>query len=403
MIMNRIPVLIILFLLVSVSCEKEISERQADSFIKYFGEYLLDEGRDVEQLETGGYAICGTATLPDSGSRMVMIITDEYGNPMPGFPRYYTTEGKSAGGTTIVPKKGGLGGFLLCGFIEQPGPGGTGTQKDIFIVKTSSTGDVHWKRVYGSSEDDVILHATDGLSSGYMMAGYQEIGGEKDIMIMGLEEDGDSIPLGLNYNKPLNSEDAIASYILNTGESYLAVCTYDKIVGEGTDILVLNFDDELSPNDKVIRGNFDEYGKCIVRDTADRYIVLGNFIKEQTGKSEILLYFIETDGLLIKTPDLMTTISEIDSDLYAERLIKTGAGSFAIVGTRETDESSDIFLQFLYAYQAEPDRVIFGSSGDQSGFDIDRTVDGGLIITGSNRYGENSMITLIKTDGSGNL
>ena len=176
------------------------------------------------------------------------------------------------------------------------------------------------------------------------------------------------------------------------------------MVGEGTDILVLNFDDELSPNDKVIPGNFDEFGNCIVQDTADRYIVLGNRINEQTGNSEILLNFIETDGLLIKSWEFMTTIPEIDSDLYAERIIKiAGVGNFAIVGTRETKNNSDIFLQFLHNWQAEPTRIIFGAAGDQTGSDIEKAGDGGLIIAGSNRYGDNSMIALIKTDESGNF
>jgi hypothetical protein len=176
------------------------------------------------------------------------------------------------------------------------------------------------------------------------------------------------------------------------------------VVGEGTDIMVLNFNDDLSPFYKFIPGNFDEFGNCIVQDTAERYIVLGNRINEQTGKSEILLNFIEADSASIKSWEFMTTIPEIDSDLYAERIIKTkGVGNFAIVGTRVSNNNSDIFLQFLHNWQAEPNRIIFGATGDQTGADIVVAGDGGLIIAGSNKYGENSMITLIKTDESGNF
>ena len=412
--MKKIPILFVLIMLFSISCEKEVSELpevQADAFIKFLGNYMADEARDVVTLEDGGYAICGTVTVPDTGSRMFLIITDEYGNPMPGFPTYYTVDDRESGGTALVSKKGGSGGFLLCGWVERPKPSGTGMQMDMLIVKTSNEGVEHWTKVYGSAEDEKILHGTLGLSSGFMLAGYQEnVNGEQDIMIMGLEEDGDSIELEFLFNKPEGSADARANHIINAGDTYLAVCTYDKVVGEGTDILVLNFDDELAPNDEVIQGNYDEYGKCIVNDTLNKYIVLGSQIKEQTGLSEILVYSVEKRGWVMDRPKLIGTISEIGANLEPEEMIRVGPGKFTIVGTRKVvgqdedpeDVPGDIFLQFLEFYQ-EKDRILFGNSGDQRGMGIDLATDGGLVICGSNgdEQGGNSMITLIKTDDKG--
>ena len=43
-----------------VSCEKEISTSQADKFLKNYGNYLSGEARDVDVLDDGGFAICGT-------------------------------------------------------------------------------------------------------------------------------------------------------------------------------------------------------------------------------------------------------------------------------------------------------------------------------------------------------
>ncbi len=403
--MKKIALLSLSFLLFLFSCEKDMSEQQAQSFIKYFGDYLSDVAQDVVALDDGGYALCGTATIPDTGSRMFLIITDEFGNPEPGFPTYYTVDDLPAGGTTLVSKKGGQGGFLLCGYVEKPKVGSSSTQKDILIVKTSSTGDKHWTRVYGSEEDDVVLHGTHGLSSGYMLTGYKEINSEKDIMVMGLEEDGDSIELEFNFNKPFGSEDAIANYIVTTEDTYLAVCTYDKYGGEGTDILVLNFDDELSPNDEVIQGNYNEYGKCIVHDTLNKYIVLGNRVKDNTGNSEMLVYSIEKSGMTLEAPRLQTSISEINADLASEKLIRTEAGKYVIVGTRTSNNQSDIFVQFLSENYLQKDRIFFGELGDQTGQGIDNTLDGGLIICGSNgdANGNNNMITLIKTDELGKL
>ena len=76
---HRIIIIIGLIVLL-FSCEKEISPEQADKFIKFYGNYLIDEARDIEVLDNGGYAICGIDSLPDLGKRMVLVVTDEYGN-----------------------------------------------------------------------------------------------------------------------------------------------------------------------------------------------------------------------------------------------------------------------------------------------------------------------------------
>jgi len=378
------------------SCDNEISVAQSDSFIKMFGSGGLDMARGIIALDNGGYAICGTDSS-SQGMKMVLIVTDEYGNPEAGFPKYYPEGNQSAGANAIVAKNGGQGGFLLSGFIEN-----ARGDRDIFLVKTSPNGSVNWSESYGSVEDEEALHVAEGISYEFILAGYQEKNGEKDIMIMAVDQEGDSIPLSLFYNKPDNSKDAAANFILNTGDNYLCVCTYNKFIGEGTDILVLNFDDDLSPNDEILDGQAEEFSKCIVQEDADNYIVLGNRENSQTGKSEILLHLVETEGLLVKESSLLATISEADTDLIAERLVKTEAGKYAIVGTRRVAGDEDIFIQFLENYQIG-ERITLGGEGDQRGADIALSVNGGLVIAGDNAYAGSSMISLIKTDESGNF
>lgn len=396
---EHIMIIILALLAVSLSCEREISETQSDRFIKHYGSDARDMARDVEVMENGGYAICGTSSWPDGTTRMVLIVTDEYGNPRSGFPKYYSQGDQNAGANALVSKKGGQGGFLICGYSVDEGE-----DEDIYIVRVNTDGDTLWTRQFGSPENEAVLHATEGITSGFLLVGYQEKDQEKDILVMGIGEQGDSIPLGLNYNKPFNSSEASANFILKAEDSYLCVCSYNKIIGKGTDILVLNFDDELSPNDEVlsISGNVNEYGTCIIQDNGNVFLVLGNRNNAQTGKSEILVYAIETSGLLIRDSELLATISEIDADLYAERVVRTPDGRFAIVGTRTTSRDSDIFLQFLQNYQIA-ERLVFGSSGDQTGVDIGQAKTGGLILLGSNGDERHSMISLIKTDDSGNL
>ena len=220
-------------------------------------------------------------------------------------------------------------------------------------------------------------------------------------MIMGVSEEGDSLKLGLNYNNPL-SDNASANYIINTGQEYLCVCTFNMIGTAGTDILVLNFNDDLSPDPEILGENYDEFGQCIVQDATDRYLILGNRINVM-GNSEIVVHLIETSGLLITGSFLLATINEEGSDLIAKRFIKTEDGRFAIVGTRQASGNRDIFLQFLSSGYQEAERLIYGSAGNQTGADIDLPEGGGFIMLGTNSYGANSMISLIKTGDAGDL
>ena len=292
--MMKYGYILILFSAFFLACEKDISNEQADGFVKFYGSYLMDEAGDVELLADGGYAICGTETNGSLGKRMVLIITDEFGNIKSGFPRYYDDQGMETGGSSMIALQNG-GGFVLSGFVEKQVPGSQEVQKDIFLVRTSSTGDTIWQRSYGSHEDEQVLHSVEGISSGFLVAGYQLKDGNSDIMVMGITEEGDSVRLGLNYNNPY-AENSTATYLLNAGDMYLCACTYDKLNGEGTGIQVLTFDDELSPLAKNLSGEFNEYGMCIIDDGGGSFLVLGNRVSA-SGGSEILLYGIETAGL----------------------------------------------------------------------------------------------------------
>jgi len=384
-----------------LSCEKEMSSEQADSFIKFYGSYLMDEAGDVEVLASGGYAICGTETSQSLGKRMVLIITDEFGNVQSGFPRYYDDQGMETGGSSMIALQDGEGGFVLSGFVERPVPGSQQVQKDIFLVRTSSTGDTIWQRSYGSLEDEQVLHSVEGIRSGYMLAGYQLKDGNSDIMVMGVTENGDSIRLSLNYNNPY-AENSTATYLLNAGDMYLCACTYDKVNGEGTGIQVLTFDDELSPLAKNLSRDFNEYGMCILDEGGGRFLVLGNR-ESVSGEMEILLYGIETEGLLITSATLNATISDGNADLIGERMVKTASSGLAITGTRRVVNNNKILLQFVSSSYQNEEPISFGASGSQTGKDIELAEDGGYVVLGTNNSGGNSIISLLKTNASGDL
>jgi hypothetical protein len=390
-----------------VSCEKEISEKQEETFMKYYGNYLLDEASDLAVLNNGGFAICGTDSTED-GKRMVLIITDSYGNIQNGYPRYFTGEDPDtgndleSGANAIEAIRGGSGGYMLFGYVENPNSDNTGFQKDAFVVKVGTDGIEIDKWDYGSDEDEVILHATQRIVAGYMLAGYQVEDGKSDLMFFGIKEEGDSIPLGLLYNNPY-AENSAANYVLNHGDHYLCVCTYDKINEPGTDILVLNITETLEAAPEYLSGDFSEFGMCVIEEGPNSFLVLGNRLSI-SGRMEMVLYLIETSGDRIVRSTQLETITQSNTDLIGRRIVKTIDGRYAIVGSRSVyGAASDIFLQFLTSDYAVTGNVIFGSGGAQTGADIDIADDGGIVVLGTNASDANSMISLIKTSDTGDF
>lgn len=400
--MMKYSLIIILLSGLFLSCERDISPEQADSFVKFYGNYMMDQAGDVEVLSGGGYAICGTVTDVSAGERMALIVTDKYGNVQNGFPKYYSPDGFQTGGSSLIALQGGNGGFFISGYVKKTTGGTTSTvQKDIFIVRTSANGEVIWQRSYGSADDEQVLHSIERINSGYLLAGSHSRNGKSDIFIMGVTEEGDSAKLGLNYNNP-NAENSFASYLLKSGDMYLCACTYDRPNNEGTGIQVLTFDDELSPLAKNLSGEFEESGMCIIEGSQQQFLILGNRMNS-AGVSEIVLYSAETDGLLITNSSLLATISDGNTDLIGKKVIKTAKGDLAIVGTRATGENSEVLLQFISSTFQVGDQVSFGASGAQTGSDIELTRDGGYIVLGTNRYGESSIISLMKTSATGDI
>jgi len=398
--MTKYSFILLLLSVFCFSCEQEISDEQADSFIKFYGSSRMDQAGDVEVLYDGGYAICGTETSETSGKRMVLIITDEFGNVRSGFPKYYVEEGLETGGTSLIALQDGSGGFILSGFVERPVAGSQQVQKDIFVVRTTATGDVSWQRSYGSPEDEQVLHSVEMIRSGYLLGGYQMKNGNSDLLIMGVTEQGDSIKLGLNYSNPY-AQHSLVNYLLNTGDMYLCVCTFDKISGEGTGIQVLSFDDELSPLARNLSREFDESGACVLEEGDGQFLVLGN--REGQGGTELVLYGIETNGLLITNSSLRATVSAPNTDYIGERIIETASGDLAIAGTRRIQNNDEILLQFVSSSYQEGAGLSYGSSGNQTGKDIELAGDGGFVVLGTNTSGGSSIISLIKTDENGGL
>ncbi|MDD5528551.1 MAG: T9SS type A sorting domain-containing protein [bacterium] len=140
-----------------------------------YGGPSTDGGHSVQQTTDGGYIITGYVDTSTVGTDIWLIKTDStgdtlwtkiFGNPSPGTGE----QGQSVQQTTD-------GGFIIAGNIN------IGSNNDIWLIKTDSTGDTLWTRTYSGFAWRLSVQQT--IDGGYIVAGETKSGaGDKDIYLI---------------------------------------------------------------------------------------------------------------------------------------------------------------------------------------------------------------------------
>jgi hypothetical protein len=152
---------IIIILAFLNSCREEtFSPSQADSFIKFFGNYYKDEGFDIRSLNDGGYLLVGTTTTENAGTNIVLIRTDKYGNEV-WEPRQF---GGLHDDRAYSLAELSDGNFAILGSTTVEAPNGT-LVSNMYLLKTNSRGDTLWTRNYGGYSNETgfnLAETSDG-------------------------------------------------------------------------------------------------------------------------------------------------------------------------------------------------------------------------------------------------
>ncbi len=390
-----------LVVLINMSCDKiEITSKQSESFIKFYGGPSLDYGADVKQMPDGGYAILGTISTPDRGTDMCLILTDEYGNTLPNSAtKYYGGDYNDKGTCLRIANDGGL---VLMGSYQDSITG----EFDIFIVKTSSSGDLIWSQVISEKGNQEAYDLQVTVSGDLLIVGYTEnernslsvTGNQMDIYQLLIYSGGDSIlkprPIGFADNdighsiQPVNNGYVIVG---NTRSRPVGTTQYYAF------IIKTNLFGAINSEFKTLFVTEIDYRNYIRLLPDNNYLVSGTVV--DNGIPGICLMKINYQNSeiiwekrFVDLPDSYCTGLEVDNS------------EILILGTRKTTGSatSIVFIKtdlngnILHLCE-------YGLSGQMTGSGFDITDDKGYIITGSNTTGDNSVIALIKTRNNGDF
>lgn len=154
---------------------------------RVIGGMEYDGARSVQQTSDGGYIVAGTTESHGaSGSDMWLIKTDASGREV---------WAKAIGGADhdngFSVQQTSDGGYFIAGWTFSSGAGGC----DLWLVKTDTAGNVVWDKTYGGSYYEMVGSARQTSDGGYVITGLTcSFGaGGRDVWLVKTDSSGDTV------------------------------------------------------------------------------------------------------------------------------------------------------------------------------------------------------------------
>ena len=388
--------LIALLGLFLVTCDStEISSEQADSFLKLYGSWSFDEGRDVKQV-SDGYIIVGTTTVSlDSGKDIIFMKTNKFGNKV--WDKTFGGPDDDAGNKVLVTDDG----YILVGTITDET-----NEKDIYVVKINKNGDLQWDKQIGGVFDE-IGNSIIAVNDGYVICGSTTEPnnvngnpvGKTDIFLVKINTTGDIIWT----NSWGANGDEVGNDLLVTSSGYIIIGTtnsFSEPGQAGNNIIIIKTNGDGIENNKMTYGGaFSDFGNSIIHANGGGYIIVGSKGVSATNSKVYMAKIQENINII----DFEVSLGTESTDYGFGYDVVEHWGNYAIVGNKSLSEkNAAYFIETDENGNAIYESVI-GGYDDQVMFSIDNTSEGGYVMVGKSGQGSNYMICLMKLNKNGAL
>jgi hypothetical protein len=257
---------------------------------------------------------------------------------------------------------------------------------DFLILKLNIEGNVSWARTYGGNSFEYARSIQQTSDGGYIIAGYTESFGaiEQNALVLKLTNDGD-----ISWSKMYGgSRDDYAKSIQQTldGGYIVAIDTNSFGTGEYDHdfwVLKLNSDGDIVWQKTYGSSNLEQ-PSSILQTTDGGYIMAGIIFPQEYGGCDIWILRLDSNGEIFwqKTYGLTHSVN-------AFSLQQTSDGGYIVAGASRTGQNTG--TEDLLVFKLDPEGIItwqktFGGDGADTGGDFARSVqqisDGGYVVAG---------------------
>jgi hypothetical protein len=382
--MNRLILYFVIALIIGISCdEDEISPKQADKFIKYYGGIAADYGSDVRQLPDGGYFVVGTINIGDN-TDVFTLVTDEYGNS-----RYDLQIFDGANLNDKVSRMQLLddGGAVAIGTFQR-----TQTDNDIWLMRFNSRGDTVWTRKYGKSYGDdegynlIINKLKEIVAVGYSDSLTSTGIHDKQIWMHAVSLEGEDI-FDSEKTPGIVPRDEVINCILEVDDGYVIVGTVIPKNGSRKILFAKTTTWGNVKRIKVLTSESDDQGIMITQLSEEEFLILGTRTNVSTNTSDIALLKIkvplnENEQIQILEEKLLDDNQNETASCFIHRNNKVHILGTSIESRTDTRK---ILLIITDNSGNNPQYYKYGLKNIAlEGHGMDYTSDRGYVFTGSN-------------------
>ena len=289
------------------------------------------------------------------------------------------------------------GGYILVGMTQSFGAGGT----DVYLVKTDANGDSLWACTYGGALGEhgkCVRQTTDG---GYIVAGMtQSFGaGSDDFYLLKTDSSGDTL-----WTHTYGGSDAdIGFSVQQTSDGGYIITGYTYSFGAGrNDVYLLKTDangDTLWT--RTYGGSEWDDGRSVQQTSDGGYVVAGFTNSFGAGSYDVWLLKTDANG-----DTLWSGLYGGSGEDQGYSVQQTTDGGYIIAGYTYSfgAGSADVYLVKTDANGAALWTRTYGGSSIDKSYSVQHTSDGGYIIAGAfasfggGRYPD---LYVVKTDENG--
>jgi hypothetical protein len=292
------------------------------SFRWYFETFI----RSIQQTDDEGYILAGHTQSIDPREEDCWVLKLSSA----GDVEWQRTYGGSNGDRAFSIQQTVDGGYVLTGYTRSFGAG----EEDIWVLKLSSAGDVEWQRTYGGSGDDGASFIQQTGDGGYIVAGYTRSfgAGERDVWVLKLSSSG-NVEWQRTYGG-INEDNAFSICQTLDGGYVAGSNTHSFGAGE-EDIWILKLSSSGEAEwQKTYGAYFDEQANFIQPSTDGSYVIAGStssfgnggedfcILKvAQDGNIEVPCRFINESNAGVFNTDISpenTDVAAVDPELYVD-------------------------------------------------------------------------------------